>query len=68
MARLTPTDRKALEELRDTGWRQSTKARSPRHLASTVEAREAYCRWATEAARFFKGKKSVRFGGSNWKL
>ncbi len=68
MARLTPTDRKALEALREKGWRQSTRERSPRLLAPTVEARRAYCRWVTEAARFFKGTKPVRFGGSNWKL
>lgn len=34
-------------------------------VAPTVEVRERYCRWATEAAKFFKGKKPVRFVGDN---
>jgi hypothetical protein len=68
MARLTPADRKAFLELHRIGWRQTPEEFIPRAVDPTVEARQAYCRWASEAARFFKGRKPVRFEGSNWKL
>jgi hypothetical protein len=42
--------------------------RSPRIVEPTPEARARYCRWATEAAKFYKGHKPVRFTGDHWKL
>ena len=68
MPRLTKDDRNAFRELTERGWRQSPEERSPRVVEQTAEARECECRWASEAARLFKGKKLVRFGGSQWKL
>ena len=68
MARLSETDREALRALSARGWRQGPEERSPRVVAPTTEARERYCRWASEAAEFFKGVKPVRFDGSSWKL
>lgn len=68
MARLTDQDREALLG----GLRQST-AEPPlspeeRFVAPTVEARARYIRFATQASRFFKGEKPVRFTGDHWKL
>lgn len=67
MAHLTSTDREILK--------QSTRlpegqASPPGHgtVAPTREARARYCRWATEAAKFYKGQKPVRFTGDRWKL
>jgi hypothetical protein len=68
MNRLTPDDRAAFRELTERSWVQSPEERSPRVVEDTPEARERYCRWATDAARFFKGQKPVRFTGSHWKL
>ncbi len=68
MARLTEYDREAFRQLTESGWRQSPEERSPRFVEPTTEARERYCRWATEAAKFFKGVKPMRFGGDNWRL
>ncbi len=68
MKRLTKDDRKAFRELTDRRWVQSPQEASPRIVEPTPEAREQYRLWATEAARFFKGRKPVRFGGAHWKL
>lgn len=68
MNRLTKHDREAFRELTERGWVQSPEERSPRFAEDTPEARERYCHWAADAARFFKGKKPVRFTGSQWKL
>lgn len=68
MARLTETDRAALRALTGRGFVQSAAERSPAVVAQTMEARERYCRWATVAAKFFKGAKPVRFVGDNWRL
>ncbi len=68
MKRLTNNDRNAFRELTERGWKQSPVERSPRVVEQTAEARKRYCQWASDAARFFKGKKPVRFGGSQWKL
>lgn len=68
MARLTEEDKKAFLELKEKGWKQSPQERSPRIVKDTPEARYQYCLWATQAAKFFKGKKPVRFVGNDWKL
>lgn len=66
MARLTQTDRKAFRECRP--WIDEPDQRSPRTVEPTPEARARYCRWASAAAKFFKGTKPVRFTGKHWKL
>ena len=68
MARLTFDDRAAFRRLAETGWVQSPEERSPRLVAPTTEARRRYCLWATEASKWFKGTKPVRFDGDHWKL
>ncbi len=68
MARLSDSDKKAFREFTARGWEQSPAERSPRCVPQTTEGRAAYVRWATEAAKFFKGKKPVRFEGEHWKL
>lgn len=68
MARLTEADREHFRRLAAAGWRQSAQERSPSRVAPTLEARNRYCRWASEAAKFFKGTKPVRFCGEHWKL
>lgn len=66
--RLTKHDEEAFRELTERGWRQSPEERSPRFVEQTPEGRRRYCEWATEAAKFFKGEKPVRFHGDHWKL
>lgn len=68
MARLTQTDKEAFRELTERGWVNDPAEQSPRFMPLTTEAREAYCRWATEAAKFHKGIKPVNFSGDHWKL
>jgi len=66
MAKLTKTDREPL--LSAEPWVQSQAEKSPRIMENTPEARARYCRWATEAAKCFKGTKPVKFTGKHWKL
>ncbi len=66
MAKLTKTDRETLRSAEP--WVQSPTERSPRIMEDTPEARARYCRWANEAAKFFKGTKPVNFTGKHWKL
>lgn len=68
MARLTEADRAAFRDLTERGWVQSPGERSPAIVEQTLAGREQYCRWATAAARFYKGSKPVRFVGNHWKL
>ncbi|MCG6940291.1 MAG: hypothetical protein LJE69_03455 [Thiohalocapsa sp.] len=68
MARLTEADRTAFRELTARGWVQSPAEQSPAIVEQTTAGRERYCRWATFAARFYRGSKPVRFVGSHWKL
>ncbi|GAB4174190.1 MAG: hypothetical protein Kow0020_09610 [Wenzhouxiangellaceae bacterium] len=39
-----------------------------RFVAPTPEARHRYIVFATQAARFYRGDKPVRFIGDRWKL
>jgi len=66
MTQLTESDKAAFRE--SQAWAESTGQRSPRIVEPTTEARARYCRWATEAAKFYKGTKPVRFVGNQWKL
>jgi hypothetical protein len=66
MARLSKTDRQAFG--RKEVWKEPPEMRSPRTVEPTPEARARYCRWVTEAAKFYKGTKPVRFEGEHWLL
>ncbi|WPL19827.1 hypothetical protein Thiowin_04974 [Thiorhodovibrio winogradskyi] len=68
MARLTESDRAAFRRLRTHGWVAAPEERAPAVVAATPEARLRYCQWATQAARFYRGEKPVRFGGNHWLL
>lgn len=68
MARLTDAERAEFRRLAESGWTEAPAQRSPMIVAPTAEARERYCRWATEASRFYRGSKPVRFVGEHWKL
>ena len=68
MAHLTEADKTAFRDLTRRGWLPAPEERSPRIVEATTEARARYCRWATEAAIFFKGSKPVDFSGEHWKL
>jgi len=66
MARLSKTDRETF--IRTKPWSEPSEMRSPHIVEPTVEARARYIRWATEAAKYYKGAKPVRFTGNHWKL
>lgn len=68
MTKLTETDRAAFRRLTESGWVEASAQRSPAIVAATTEARERYCHWATQAARFYRGQKPVRFSGKHWRL
>lgn len=66
MALLSESDKTAFRE--SARWTEPVELRRPRVPEATPQARARYCRWATEAAKFFKGEKPVRFEGQHWKL
>jgi len=66
MAQLNKNDREALTNSKP--WTQTPEMQSPRMVEQTPEGRARYIRWATEAAKFHKGAKPVRFTGKHWKL
>ena len=68
MAHLSKHDIAAFSEASKQPWQQSPEERSPRLVEQTPEGRARYIRWATEAAKFFKGDKPVDFSGDHWKL
>lgn len=43
-------------------------SREERHVSPNPEARARYIRFATQASRFYRGDRPVRFVGDNWKL
>lgn len=66
MTRLSESEKAAFRQV--VKWIEPDEMRSPCVVEATPEARRRYVRWATEAAKFFKGKKPVRFVGDYWKL
>lgn len=68
MTKLTEADRAAFRRLSETGWVETPAQLSPTIVDGTAAARERYCRWATQAAHFYRGQKPVRFSGKHWKL
>lgn len=68
MAKLTENDKVAFRELTERGYVQNPEERSPRLVEQTPEGRARYMRWASEAAKFYKGSKPIGFKGNNWKL
>ncbi|MCS3904399.1 hypothetical protein J2T55_002435 [Methylohalomonas lacus] len=68
MARLTNDERRALRELAAQQHDEPPLTDDERFVAPTAEARARYIRFATEASRFYRGDKPVRFVGNHWKL
>jgi hypothetical protein len=68
MAQLTEADKIAFRKLTESGWESCPEEQSPRFVEPTAEGRARYIRWASEAAKFFKGTKPVDFSGDHWKL
>jgi len=66
MAQLSESDKTSLREAGQ--WTEPPERQSPRVLKATPQAHARYCRWASEAAKFYKGNKPVRFTGKQWKL
>lgn len=68
MARLNEDERKAIIAAAARPWVQNEAIAKLDVVQPTMEARQRYCLWATEAAVFFKGRKPVHFSGEQWKL
>lgn len=68
MARLSEEERQALRALTRQPNREPPLRREERFVAPTTEARERYTRFATQASRFYKGDRPVRFRGNHWRL
>lgn len=68
MAKLSDQERRQWIALRDAPFQQPPPADEERFVAPTVEARERYMRFLTEASKFFRGTRPVPFKGDNWKL
>lgn len=68
MARLTENERNTLRNMATQHDREPLLADEERFVSPTAQARARYIEFATQASRFFKGEKPVRFGGDNWKL
>jgi hypothetical protein len=68
MARLTESERAELLRVGSIPLGEPPSSYNERIVAPTIEARERYARFATQAAKIFKGTKPVRFEGAHWKL
>lgn len=68
MVRLTDAEREELSDFARTRHEQPPLPPEDRFVAPTPEGRLRYIRWATQASKFFKGEKPVRFGGDHWRL
>lgn len=68
MARLTDAEREGLRRAAEAPFEEPPLSADERYVAPTVEARARYIRFATHAARLYRGAKPVRFVGEHWKL
>lgn len=68
MARLSEKERRAPKALAGHPDRAPPLRRDERFVAPTTQARERYIRFATQASRFHKGDRPVRFRDNHWKL
>ncbi len=68
MTKLGDSEKQEWRRLGSEHLTQPPLARHERIVAPTPEAREAYVRFATQAARFYRGDRPVRFVGDQWKL
>ena len=68
MAKLTESERAEWLRVASVPVDEPALSYNERIVAPTTEARERYARFATEAAKLYKGTKPVRFEGTHWKL
>jgi len=68
MARLTEEERAAWLALSEDGLAQPELRPDEKFVEQTTAGRQRYIEFATEAARFYKGEKPVRFVGEDWRL
>ena len=68
MTRLTREERKAFESLDRSALQQPELADSQRLVLPNPRARMEYIRFATEASRFYRGRREIGFRGENWLL
>lgn len=68
MTQLTQEERRAFESLDESALQQPELNESMRLVLPTPEARLEYIRFATEASRFFRGRREIGFRGENWLL
>lgn len=68
MTRLTRAERIALKALRADALQQPGLSVSQRLVLPTPRARLEYVRFATEASRFFRGRREIGFRGDDWRL
>ena len=67
MSRLSPEEKRSLREA--SGFADEPSLRpDERFVQPTVEARERYIRFATQASRLYRGEKPVEFRGKHWRL
>lgn len=68
MTRLTWEERQAFESLDRSALQQPELADAQRLVLPNPRARLEYIRFATEASRFFRGRREIGFRGDNWRL
>ncbi len=68
MARLSEDEREAWRRNASLIVHEPPLTPTERFVAPTVEARERYIRFATQAACFYRGDRPHRAEGHNWKL
>ena len=68
MTRLTEEEVQALKSLDPNALQQPELEVAQRWVLPTPEARRDYVQFATDASRFFRGRRDVGFRGDNWLL
>jgi hypothetical protein len=68
MTRLTRNEREAFGSLDPDALQQPGLADTQRLVQPTPRARLDYIRFATDASRFFRGRRDIGFRGENWLL
>lgn len=68
MAKLSEDEKREWQAVAQRSVDAPPLSKGERFVAPTVEARARYIRFATQAARFFRGQKTRRPEGKHWKL
>ena len=68
MSQLTQEEREAYQTLDRSALQQPELDDGQRLVLPTPRARMEYIQFATEASRFFRGRREIGFRGDNWRL